>query len=225
MTTVSGSRRTTPQLAALARTTPNLKRLTLANNGIITVQQLEPLKNLPALRTVDLYSNTVTRAHHRQLVLAVPQVVRWDGDGGDFESDSDEEMKERFMFIEPATDSEEEDNDDDESMAESDHTWILPGAETPDWMHSSDEEMPDSGSEAEDEADGSGGDDVIPDSCSEAEDEADSSGGDDVIPDSCSEAEDEVDEEDGSDHEGGGQDDGDKKDSDNGKDDDVVLVE
>ncbi|XP_055350337.1 acidic leucine-rich nuclear phosphoprotein 32 family member B-like [Paramacrobiotus metropolitanus] len=74
-----------PQLAALARTTPNLKRLTLANNGIITVQQLEPLKNLPALRTVDLYSNTVTRAHHRQLVLAVPQVVRWDGDGGDFE--------------------------------------------------------------------------------------------------------------------------------------------
>ncbi|XP_055339252.1 acidic leucine-rich nuclear phosphoprotein 32 family member B-like isoform X2 [Paramacrobiotus metropolitanus] len=104
-----------PHFEVLATATPNLKRLTLANNGISSDDILKPLKDLPALHTVDLGYNSVNRTHHRQLYDAVPQVMHWDGDGGETDCDSDAEM----------SGSEKEEEADDASMADSDSTWLL----------------------------------------------------------------------------------------------------
>ncbi|XP_055339279.1 acidic leucine-rich nuclear phosphoprotein 32 family member B-like [Paramacrobiotus metropolitanus] len=104
----------TPHFELLATATPNLKRLTLANNGISSHDILKPLKDLPALHTVDLGYNSVNRTHHCQLYDAVPQVMHWDGDGGETDCDSDAEMS-----------GEDEEEDDDVSMADSDSTWLL----------------------------------------------------------------------------------------------------
>ncbi|XP_055336432.1 acidic leucine-rich nuclear phosphoprotein 32 family member B-like [Paramacrobiotus metropolitanus] len=110
---------TNPHFEILATATPNLKRLTLAHNGISTVDFLEPLKNLPALHTVDLFRNSVNRTHSSELIRVIPQVMRWTGEDGDVESESDEEMNE------PESDHGEDDEDDDASMAGSDRTWLL----------------------------------------------------------------------------------------------------
>ncbi|XP_055330498.1 acidic leucine-rich nuclear phosphoprotein 32 family member B-like [Paramacrobiotus metropolitanus] len=90
---------TDPHFEILATATPNLKRLTLAHKGISTVDFLEPLKNLSALHTVDLFRNSVNRTHSSELFRVIPQVMRWTGEDGDVESESDEEMNDLTWLL------------------------------------------------------------------------------------------------------------------------------
>ncbi|XP_055339093.1 acidic leucine-rich nuclear phosphoprotein 32 family member B-like [Paramacrobiotus metropolitanus] len=155
-----------PRFEILATATPNLKRLILANNGISSVDFLEPLKNLPALHTVDLYCNSVNRTHSRYLIRAIPQVMRWSGDDGDGDSESDEEMNE------PESDHGEEEEDDDASMAGSDRTWLLSDDDV--------DHIADSASEPDlDELASEADADEIPDSASEQD--GDNLGSDDDV--------------------------------------------
>ncbi|XP_055345066.1 acidic leucine-rich nuclear phosphoprotein 32 family member B-like [Paramacrobiotus metropolitanus] len=147
----------TPNFELLATATPNLKRLTLANNGITSHDILKPLKDLPALYAVDLGYNSVNRTHYRQLIDAVPQVMHWDEDGGETDCDSDEEM-------EGSDKGDGDEEDDDASMADSDRTWLLSDDDDVDVI-------PDSASESDMDEDD---DDAIRDSASESDMDASS---------------------------------------------------